>query len=126
MVTRWIKTRFTTATIRPLPELGVTRVEIPSINAGWRAGQHVRLRVVSSGMGILGWAEAHPFTIASIIRGEEGMILMCKKAGDWTNKLYDLAKLSGYEGDGQARKVRVSVEGPYGKTLVLVFEKASS
>jgi len=114
MVTRWIKTRFTTATIRPLPELGVTRVEIPSINAGWRAGQHVRLRVVSSGMGVLGWAEAHPFTIASIIRGEEGMILMCKKAGDWTNKLYDLAKLSGYEGDGQARKVRVSVEGPYG------------
>lgn len=118
IATRWIKTRIATATIRSLFDLGVTRVEIPTINAGWRAGQHVRLRVFSSGMGLLGWAEVHPFTIASISRGEEGMILMCKKAGDWTNKLYDLAKSGGYEGD-RARKVKVCVEGPYGNDLVL-------
>ncbi|KIK52631.1 hypothetical protein GYMLUDRAFT_963313 [Collybiopsis luxurians FD-317 M1] len=111
---RWIKTRLTTAIIRPLPELGMTRVEIPSINAGWRAGQHVRLRVLSSGMGLLGWSEVHPFTIASIVKGEEGMILMCKKAGDWTNKLFDLAKLGGYEDGSEARQVKVMVDGPYG------------
>ncbi|KAF5392171.1 hypothetical protein D9757_001604 [Collybiopsis confluens] len=111
---RWVKTRMTTAILRPLPELGMTRVEIPSINAGWRAGQHVRLRILSSGMGLLGWSEVHPFTIASIVKGEEGMILMCKKAGDWTNKLFDLAKLGGYEGGGEARQVKVIVDGPYG------------
>ncbi|KAJ3795005.1 hypothetical protein GGU11DRAFT_840764 [Lentinula aff. detonsa] len=125
-VMRWIKTRITTATIRPLPELGVTRVEIPSINAGWRAGQHVRIRILSSGMGLFGWSETHPFTIASIVKGEEGMILMCKKSGDWTNKLYDLAKSSAYEGEGEARKVRVSVEGPYGGPGHRIFASFSA
>ena len=48
---RLIKSRLAIARIRPLPELDLTRVEIPTINAGWRAGQHVRLRVVSAKMG---------------------------------------------------------------------------
>lgn len=117
---RWIKTRVATATIRPLPELGVTRVEIRSINDGWRAGQHIRLRVLSTGMGI-GIFEVHPFTIASIVKGEEGMILMCKKAGDWTNKLYDLAKSSEYEGGDNARQVKVCIDGPYGTSFFFFF-----
>ncbi|KAJ2974185.1 hypothetical protein NUW54_g11930 [Trametes sanguinea] len=31
--------RVAIARLRPLPDLGMTRVEIPSINSGWRAGQ---------------------------------------------------------------------------------------
>ncbi|EGO19873.1 hypothetical protein SERLADRAFT_401128 [Serpula lacrymans var. lacrymans S7.9] len=115
-VCRLIKTRFTSAKIRPLPELGVTRVEMPGLNAGWRAGQHVRLRVLSSGMGLWGWSECHPFTIASVSRTPEGMVLMCKKAGRWTNKLYSMASTPSYGEGGKevGRNVSVMVEGPYG------------
>lgn len=44
----------------------MTLVEIPKITSGWRAGQHVRIRIVSRTMGALRWAECHPFTIASV------------------------------------------------------------
>ncbi|KAK0235195.1 ferric reductase like transmembrane component-domain-containing protein [Armillaria nabsnona] len=111
---RCIKTRIQTAIVRPIPELGLTRLEIPGINAGWRAGQHVRLRVMSSGMGILGWAEVHPFTIASASNSPEGMILMVKKVGGWTNSLYNIAKVGGYVEAGRGRNLKVMVEGPYG------------
>jgi ferric-chelate reductase len=87
---RLFKTRVRNARIMPLPELGMTRIEIPRLNAGWRAGQHVRIRVLSSGMGWYGWAEAHPFTIASKSHGEDGLVLMCKKAGRWTSNLYEV------------------------------------
>src|SRR5271168_3927898 len=80
---RILKSRITTAIIHPIPELDSTRVEISKYNAGWRAGQHVRLRVLSSGMGWVGWAEVHPFTIASVGRGQEGVVLICKKRGTW-------------------------------------------
>ncbi|CDO76408.1 hypothetical protein BN946_scf184937.g22 [Trametes cinnabarina] len=90
---------------------------IPAINSGWRAGQHVRLRVLSLGMGWRGWSEAHPFTIASVCRSPsgEGLVLMCKKAGDWTNRLYELAQRADYgEANGIGSNVQVVVEGPYG------------
>ncbi|KAI6129320.1 ferric reductase like transmembrane component-domain-containing protein [Pisolithus croceorrhizus] len=113
---RIAKTRITTATLRPIPELGLTRVEIPSLNSGWRAGQHVRLRVLSTGMGFFGLTEVHPFTIANVERTEEGMVLMCKKAGRWTTKMYELSAAEKYgEWGGKVGKsVRVMVEGPYG------------
>lgn len=63
---RTIQTRIVTAHLHAIPELGATCIQVPGVNAGWRAGQHVRLRVLSLGMGILGWTEAHPFTIASV------------------------------------------------------------
>ena len=65
-VLRLVQARIVTAQLRPIPELGMTRIEVPSVNAGWRAGQHVRVRVLSSGMGVFGWMESHPFTIASV------------------------------------------------------------
>jgi predicted ferric reductase len=111
---RILKSRITTAIIHPIPELDSTRVEISKYNAGWRAGQHVRLRVLSSGMGWVGWAEVHPFTIASVGRGQEGVVLICKKRGTWTKSLYDLAKLGGYTKGENGRKITVVVEGPYG------------
>ncbi|KAJ8090405.1 hypothetical protein PM082_019003 [Marasmius tenuissimus] len=123
---RVLRSRWTTAIIRPLPELGVTHVEIRSLNAGWRAGQHVRLRVFSSGMGILGWTEVHPYTIASIPNGPEGLILLCKKAGDWTERLYELAKTGGYNGQYEGTKVKVWVEGPYGGPGHMMFASFSA
>ncbi|KAG7086865.1 hypothetical protein E1B28_002786 [Marasmius oreades] len=128
---RLLRSRWTTAIIRPLPELGITHIAIPKVNAGWRAGQHVRLRVLSSGMGLLGWTEVHPFTIASIPNGAEGVVLMCKKAGDWTERLYDLAKSGGYHkgrggGDHDPMKVKVWVEGPYGGTGHMMFASFSA
>ncbi|KAI0699751.1 iron reductase [Cerioporus squamosus] len=125
---RIIKSSVVTARLRPLPDLGVTRVEIPSLNAGWRAGQHVRLRVFSLGMGLRGWAETHPFTIASVSRcsSGEGLVLMVKKAGDWTTKLYEVAQRADYgEANGLGGSVRVMVEGPYGGPGHAIFSSFS-
>ncbi|KIK38307.1 hypothetical protein CY34DRAFT_15128 [Suillus luteus UH-Slu-Lm8-n1] len=115
-IIRAVKTRVTTAKLRPLPELGITRVEVPSINAGWRAGQHVRLRVLSSSMGWWGWTEVHPFTIANVAETSEGMVLMCKKTGRWTGSLFSMAQSASYGENGMevGRDVRVMVDGPYG------------
>ncbi|KAF8625150.1 hypothetical protein AX15_005535, partial [Amanita polypyramis BW_CC] len=127
-VLRLFKTRFVTATIRPIPSLSSTRVEIPMLNSGWRPGQHVRLRILTMSLGRLGWMESHPFTIASApvnsrrhgrAVGEEGLILMCKKTGGWTGRLFDMAKKSAYIEAGAVggadigKTVMVMVEGPY-------------
>ncbi|KZT06668.1 uncharacterized protein LAESUDRAFT_653145 [Laetiporus sulphureus 93-53] len=120
-VVRMIQTRIVTAHLRPIPELGMTRIEIPWANAGWRAGQHVRIRVMSLGMGPLGWMESHPFTIASVSQvrcpsgNQDGLVLMCKKAGDWTTRLFETAQRSEYgEMGGAGRSVKVMLNGPYG------------
>ena len=118
-VIRAIKTRFTTANIRTIPTMGLTRVDIPSLSTGWRAGQHVRLRVLSTSIGLWGMAEVHPFTISSATNTEEGLVLMCKRTGNWTTKLYEMAQTTapGEQGQGSGRKVKVMVEGPYGRSL---------
>lgn len=122
---RVLKSRVHTALLRPLNELATTRIEIRGVNAGWRAGQHVRIRVLSSAMGWWGMTEAHPFTVANAPGSGEGLVLMAKKSGRWTSKLYDLAKAGEYAarrssagggigfGHGET-KVKVLVEGPYG------------
>ncbi|KAF9239998.1 hypothetical protein BU15DRAFT_74226 [Melanogaster broomeanus] len=115
-ILRLLKTRLSDARIRPIPDLCLTRIEIPEVNAGWRAGQHVRIRILSSAMGWIGWAEVHPFTIATVARTPEGLVLMCKNVGGWTGKLYEMAKVAGYgceEGD-VGRAVLTAIEGPYG------------
>ncbi|KAH7890412.1 hypothetical protein F5I97DRAFT_1799605 [Phlebopus sp. FC_14] len=127
-ILRLIKTRIFDARIRPIPDLTITRIEIPELNAGWRTGQHVRIRVLSSAMGWFGWAESHPFTIASVAKTPEGLVLMCKKAGGWTGKLYEMAKVAGYgyEEGGMARSVMVVLEGPYGGPGHAVFASYSA
>ncbi|KAJ7899145.1 hypothetical protein B0H14DRAFT_2331876 [Mycena olivaceomarginata] len=64
-----IRVTGSTATSRPIHS-GHSQ---PSINKGRRAGQHVRIQVLS---GMVGWAEIHPFTIASQTNGEQGLVLM--------------------------------------------------
>lgn len=124
---RIIKTRITTARLTAIPELGITRLELPNVNAGWRAGQHVRLRVLSGEMGVLGWTIAHPFTIASAEDSGSGLVLMCKKTGGWTGRLYRAASQAGAfgskEGYGasRVREMKVIVEGPYGALISCLF-----
>jgi ferric-chelate reductase len=124
---RLCKTRICKATLRTIPELGMTRIDIPHLNAGWRAGQHVRIRVMTSGMGVFNRVESHPFTIAGI--GSDGMTLMCKKAGDWTNNLYAVAArgdsaYSGGEG-GKSKSAHIIIEGPYGGPGHTMFDSFS-
>lgn len=117
---RIVKTRVTKARVRALPELGITEVELPTVTTGWRAGQHVRIRFLTTELGITSWSIAHPFTIAnaSDSAGGKGLTLLCKKAGRWTNSLYAAAERAdhyGMEGGyGHYRKMNVMVEGPYG------------
>lgn len=60
-----MRTRVAVAHLQPISEMRMVRLSIPKIGAGWRAGDHVRIKVLSTGMGPFGWAESHPFTIAS-------------------------------------------------------------
>lgn len=124
-VFRLAKTRIATAVLTPHSSEDVVRVQVSTINAGWRAGQHVRLRVLSFGghMGLFGWTEVHPFTIASASGCPEGLALVIKKSGDWTGNLSELAR-----GRRDAEKtfnygvpVRVWLEGPYGGCGRTVF-----
>lgn len=115
-IIRIVKTRLSKATLDPVHELGLTRVEVRNLNAGWKAGQHVRLRVLSLKMGIIGWSEVHPFTIASVSGDDQGLVLLCKKTGDWTNRLFRLAQSNwgNTEKAGVAVEAWVMLEGPYG------------
>lgn len=127
------KTTFVTATITAVPELQCTRIEVPQLTRGWRAGQHVRLWAVSYQMGVANVFEAHPFTIASVSESTtgEGLVLYVKNAGDWTNKLYDVAM--GPEREGSASEkgpansgersttMRMVLEGPYGTVFLCLL-----
>ncbi len=111
------KTRLAHAELVALPGASTTLITIPSLRSGWRAGQHVRLRVTALGFPL--GTEAHPFTIASAPDGD-GMVLMCKAAGTWTEKLYELAAgreetlQTGDPGTKRTTTATVILEGPYG------------
>ncbi|KAG8880523.1 hypothetical protein FRB97_000352 [Tulasnella sp. 331] len=125
-ICRIFKTTFVTANITAIPELKCTRIEVPQLARGWRAGQHVRLRTVSTQMGFANLFEAHPFTISSVSENPrgEGLILYAKACGDWTDRLYDIAKSSGSTAGAekvvgvghveQSTLMRMVMEGPYG------------
>jgi len=128
---RIARTRYTTGWLTAEPALngGTTLVHVPSLRAGWRAGQHVRVRVVSNVW--FGWwatwflCRARPFTIAT---GSDsgGMMLPIKAMGSWTRNLLRMAGEADdarpepmytdlEHGRGPARGVRVIIEGPYSK-----------
>lgn len=113
MIQTATKTRFVHAEILTLPDSGITGVFVPALRTGWRPGQHVRIRIPAIGLR-QGW-ESHPFTICSAPDGE-GLVLLCKKLGDWTTALYDLAAggMLCSDGQGHQRDVSMIVDGPYG------------
>ena len=130
LVLRMLKSHFVRATIHFIPEMASTKVSIPNLRKGWRAGQHVRLTVLSTGMGPC-IIESHPFTIASTSDEDEGLVLYCKKAGDWTARLSILARnsmtaKSSRAGLGAGRNVAVIVQGPYGGPGHAVFSSYSA
>jgi len=45
---------------------------------------------------------------------------VCKRAGEWTRKLYEVATLGKHEGGGVEMEVRVVVEGPYGSCFPFI------
>ncbi|KAF8310934.1 hypothetical protein DL93DRAFT_2083848 [Clavulina sp. PMI_390] len=137
LILRVVQSHYVTANIEYLPALKVTRVVVPSLHSGWRAGQHIRLSVLTSGMGLMKAVESHPFTIASTSEDQEGMVLYCREAGDWTRQLAKLARgspASGLDlglgakeaGFGSGRSVNVLVQGPYGGPGNVVFSSFSS
>ncbi|KIL63824.1 hypothetical protein M378DRAFT_127307 [Amanita muscaria Koide BX008] len=123
-ILRIFKTQYVTATIRPLPRLNSTRIEIAGLNAGWRPGQYVRVRVLSTSLGWFRWLESHPFTISTtaitdgLRVGDSGVVLICKKSGTWTRKLFDAAARStNVEAERHldgVKSIKVLIEGPYG------------
>ena len=127
---RIVRTRHTTGWLTAEHALnrGTTLVLVPSLRAGWRAGQHVRVRIASDGwlVWLATWflGRARPFTIAA---GPDsgGMTLQIKALGSWSRNLLRMAEdaddiplkgmsASAERGRGSAREVRVIVEGPYG------------
>lgn len=86
------KSRVKRATFTAMPA-GLTRIEVQGINNGWRAGQHIFIRVLK-GRNIF---EKHPFTIAnapnsSTPYGSTGhLLLVVKAAGDFTRRIHQLA-----------------------------------
>ena len=125
-VLRTVKTRITKARVRAIPELGITQIELPTITTGWRAGQHVRIRFLTTELGALSWSIAHPFTIANASDSTEGkgLVLLCKKAGRWTNSLYAAAGRADHYaaegGYGHYRRMNIMVEGPYGMSYLFI------
>ncbi|KAG1732109.1 ferric reductase like transmembrane component-domain-containing protein [Suillus lakei] len=104
---RFMKTRVFNARIRPIPDLMLTRIEVPQLNAGWRAGQHVRIPLTH-------------LLLLPAAKTPEGMVLMCKNVGGWTGRLYEMAKVGG------VRTVQVMIEGPYGGPGHCVFASYSA
>lgn len=132
-VVRVVKSHYLTASLEYVPELNATRVCIPTLRKGWRAGQHVRLTVVSTGMGLAAATESHPFTIAGPTGDRDGIVLYCKAVGDWTKSLAALAKSSTASnrknleaGFGGGKNVNVIIQGPYGGPNNTVFSSFSA
>ena len=100
IVGRSVTTRIVRPQLQALPNAQSTLVIINTLSSGFFPGQHVRIRVPAIKL-----LESHPFTIASA--NGEGVELIVKVSGDWTAKLHQMAL--------EGRKIRCSVEGPYGE-----------
>ncbi|GAA5855222.1 hypothetical protein JCM9279_007510 [Rhodotorula babjevae] len=116
LVCRIVKTRFGSASVAALPG-GTVMLQSHSLTTGWRAGQHVWVRVPSAAGMLRGW-ETHPFTIAnapaecSPLDGSHALTLLAKSTGSWTRNLEAYASLT--SSSNEARVIKCAIEGPYG------------
>lgn len=84
-ICKFCKTRVRTATLTSLPG-GLTKIEVDRLSTGWRAGQHVALRVIRGADTL----EKHPFTIANAPATiapnitPKTLEIVAKNAGDFT------------------------------------------
>lgn len=93
MLLRLFRLRIKDAILVPADK-HMTLVHVPDCTDGWSAGQHIRLRVFSSGRVL----ESHPFTILTappatscITAFPKGVNLGVRVMGDWTRALNDYA-----------------------------------
>ncbi|GAB1526916.1 hypothetical protein RhiTH_010090 [Rhizoctonia solani] len=127
LVFRAWKIRIRPATINAIDDQ-MTLIEVHGVNDGWRAGQHVWLRILQ---GERSW-ESHPFTIANAPASHaldvenpqglpsRGLLLYARAAGDFTCALNsDAQKNSGFQ-------TTVIVDGPYGGLDAGMVEPASN
>jgi ferric-chelate reductase len=120
IVFRSITTRYNVVTLQALPAADSTLITFPALTRGFEPGQHVRIRMWSllttrnSGMKWRDAIESHPFTISTASDAGIGVELVVKRAGNWTQAVYNLAMR-----DPSGLKVRCSIEGPYGMYAVL-------
>ncbi|MBW0531637.1 hypothetical protein O181_071352, partial [Austropuccinia psidii MF-1] len=93
-ICKLLKTRLKRATFTAMPA-GLTRIEVAGVKDGWRAGQHVFIRVLK-GRHIF---EKHPFTIANAPNSTtpygstNNLLLVAKATGDFTKSIHRLAGL---------------------------------
>ncbi|KAF9506869.1 hypothetical protein BS47DRAFT_1489162 [Hydnum rufescens UP504] len=122
LVLRALTSRVHIAYLTPLSSSRSTVVHLPSLRSGWIPGQHVRIRVLTGGMGLRATSEGHPFTLATAptVDGVGGKLVVMA-AGDWTAKLLQVAKKRSQADveDGRGYPVAVIVEGPYGGCKLL-------
>ncbi|KAK7032505.1 ferric-chelate reductase Frp1 [Paramarasmius palmivorus] len=128
MLLRLFKYRIKDATLTPV-DSQMTLIRIPHCDAGWEAGQHVRLRVFFSGRVF----ESHPLSImnapstTSCLTGinGSGIILGARVRGDWTRALntYARAEKTAVLSSGPNKldeevisdvPIQVMIDGPYG------------
>ncbi|KAI8457012.1 hypothetical protein BY996DRAFT_8436521, partial [Phakopsora pachyrhizi] len=133
------KTRWKSAHFTSLPG-SVTMVEVTRTGTGWRAGQHVYLRVFSAKYIF----EKHPFTIANAPANDtpygssNTLILVSKSHGDYTRRIHQIGLTkAAFEADYSEAQIKspagsessilgpsydsqmvVSIEGPYGSMFV--------
>jgi hypothetical protein len=103
---RALRTRYRRATISSLPGGGLTKLEVPDCT-GWRAGQHVRIRVLRGRQALssqslpfpkllrntLNLETGHPFTIARTSQENSNkLILYIKPVGNWTRSLRSIKR----------------------------------
>ncbi|KAG0147718.1 hypothetical protein CROQUDRAFT_42385 [Cronartium quercuum f. sp. fusiforme G11] len=138
-----IHTHVRSAVLTPVPG-GMTKIQVENLGDGWRAGQHVYLRVMKG----FRMFEKHPFTIAnapsslSPTNHHQSLVLVAKATGDFTNvSIFPLHSLQSIglatdvvkpnfheekdahdekdtslsDCDGKIASVPVAIEGPYGR-----------
>ncbi|POW02175.1 hypothetical protein PSTT_11932 [Puccinia striiformis] len=135
----FMKTSLRSAVFTSLPS-GLTKVEVDRLGEGWRAGQHVYLRVFKGRHSF----EKHPFTIANAPAslspsGKNTLLLMVKASGNYTRRIHRVgyAEAALVGGDLENRKasvdekhiqalceaasdcrLAVAIEGPYGASYL--------
>ncbi|KAI8458184.1 ferric reductase like transmembrane component-domain-containing protein [Phakopsora pachyrhizi] len=115
-----IRTKIRPAKFEAMPG-GMTRISVQGLNSGWRAGQHVFIRVLRGKH----YFEKHPFTIVNAASEMspyntcDHLLLVAKADGDFTKSIYRMADEINISQDGREKGVdsspfRVLLEGPYG------------
>jgi len=118
---RMLKFRIKDATLVPVGNQ-MTLINVHDCDAGWQAGQHVRLRVFFHGRIF----ESHPFTILNTPSPtSSGLKLGARAVGDWTRALNNYATselerlgLHFEKKTTPGVPIQVMIDGPYGGSSI--------